>query len=279
MTTGPRRPVRATARRPGEPGGAPAGSPTAVEPDAARDRRPDPRSTRRQLLAGVAGLVGVAGAATVVRAVAAQLGAGRLGVGGLVDASGAPLITESAEAETPAERLAIRPPTLQPAPDGMIAFPVDPAAESYVLDNYGDCRGSGSRAHIGVDIISERGAEVYAVERAKIVRSFENTGTAGWGWALRTEDDVTYRYFHLDALADEFEVGDTVEFGDVIGWVGSTGNFIWDDDGERVEDRDNIHLHFEYWPERARTVDPLPLLDVPDAISVGPPLKSCLSRA
>lgn len=238
-------------------------------------RRPAPepaRSTRRQLLAGAAGLVGVAGAATVVRAVSAPLG-------GLVDASGAPLITGSAEAETPAERLAIRPPTLQPAPEGMIAFPVDPAAESYVLDNYGDCRGSGSRAHIGVDIISERGAEVYAVERAEIVRSFDNTGTAGWGWEIRTDDDVTYRYFHLDALADELEVGDTVEFGDVIGWVGSTGNFTWDDDEEdQVEDRDNIHLHFEYWPERARTADPLPLLDVPDDISVGPPLKSCLSR-
>lgn len=218
------------------------------------------------------------GAATVVRAVSAHFGSGGLtDGGGLVDAAGEPLITESASAETPAERLAMRPPTLQRPPDGMIAFPIDPAAESYVLDNYGDCRGSGSRAHIGVDIISERGAEVYAVERGEIVRSFENTGTAGWGWAIRTDDDVTYRYFHLDALADEFEVGDTVEFGDVIGWVGSTGNFIWVD-GERVEDRDNIHLHFEYWPERARTVDPLSLLDVPDEISVGPPLKSCLSR-
>lgn len=162
-------------------------------------------------------------------------------------------------------------------PEGKLAFPIDPAAESFVLDNYGDCRGGGSRAHIGVDIISERGAEVYAIERAKIVRAFTNTGTAGWGWAIRTDDDVTYRYFHLDALADDLEVGDTVEFGDVIGWVGSTGNFIWVD-GERVEDRDNIHLHFEYWPERAVTEDPLPLLDVPEDISIGDPLKSCLAR-
>ena len=232
------------------------------------------RATRRQLLAAAAGVVG---AATVVRAVSAQLSGPS---GGLVDASGRTLLSESAEAEIAAERLAIRPPTLRRPPDGKIAFPIDPAANSFVLDNYGDCRGGGSRAHIGVDIISERGAEVYAVEAAKVVQVFENTGTAGWGWAIRTEDDITYRYFHLDALADGLEVGDTVEFGDVIGWVGSTGNFIRDDDGERVEDRDNIHLHFEYWPDYDNEVhrDPLPLLDIPEDISIGDPLKSCLAR-
>ena len=246
---------------------------TADRPTPHPAAHPHGRATRRQLLAAAAGVVG---AATVVRAVSAQFGGG-----GLVDASGRALLSESAEAENAAERLAIRPPTpptLQVPSDGKIAFPIDPAAESFVLDNYGDCRGGGSRAHIGVDIISERGAEVYAVERAKIVRVFENTGTAGWGWAIRTEDDVTYRYFHLDALADDLELGDTVEFGDVIGWVGSTGNFIWDDDGERVEDLDNIHLHFEYWPERATTMDPLPLLEVPEDISIGDPLKSCQAR-
>lgn len=213
------------------------------------------------------------GAATAVQM---ATGGWRPGLLGASDTT--PRIAGSAEVAAPAERLRFRPPpppTLRPAPEGMIAFPIDPAARSYILDNYGDCRGT--RMHIGTDIISERGAEVYAIERAKIVRAFTNTGTAGWGWAIRTDDDVTYRYFHLDALADDLEVGDTVEFGDVIGWVGSTGNFIWVD-GERVEDHDNIHLHFEYWPERAVTEDPLPLLDVPEDISIGDPLKSCLAR-
>jgi peptidoglycan LD-endopeptidase LytH len=167
---------------------------------------------------------------------------------------------------------------LEKPPRGKIAFPIDPRAQSYVLDNFGDCRGGGSRAHIGVDIMSERGAEVYAVEAGTLVHVFTNTGTAGWGWALRTRDDVTYRYFHLDRLADGLVQGDTVKFGAVIGYVGSTGNFTYDDDGDRVEDRDNVHLHFEYWPKLSLSADPLPLFDIPDGISTGPPLKSCESR-
>lgn len=237
------------------------------------------RTSRRRFLGAAAGLAGATAAV--------QLATGGFGGGLLGATEGARRIGGSAEAGAPAERLRFRPPpppTLRPAPEGMIAFPIDPAADSYVLDNYGDCRPGGfyDGMHIGVDIISERGAEVYAVERAVIQQDYTDTGTAGWGWALLTEDDVRYRYFHLDSLAPDLEVGDTVEFGQVLGWVGSSGNFIRDEDGELVEDRDNIHLHFEYWPEftRERRVyrDPLPLLDVPDHISIGPPLKACAHR-
>ncbi len=234
---------------------------------------PPLRSTRRQLFAATAGSVGAAAAVRML--------GGTLASGGGLDASGRPL-SGAAEAASAAERLGPIPDppvVLERAPKGMIAFPIDPTADSYILDNYGDCRGGGSRAHIGVDIMSERGAEVYAVEAGTLVQVFTDTGTAGWGWALRTDDDVTYRYFHLDRLADHLEKGDDVVFGEVLGYVGSTGNFIDDEDGERVEDRDNIHLHFEYWPEQALSADPLPLLDIPDGLSIGPPLKSCENRA
>jgi murein DD-endopeptidase MepM/ murein hydrolase activator NlpD len=248
--------------------------PLTTHPSSARPRR----TTRRQLFVATAGVVG---AAAAVRA----LGGGLTGGGGLLDASGNPVLTGAAEAESPAERLGPPPPpTREPTgieipPEGKIAFPIDPSAESYVLDNYGDCRGGGSRAHIGVDIISERGAPVYAVVDGVLGRPFLNTGTAGWGWTLVGDDDEIYRYFHLDSLEEGLERGDEVEFGQVIGYVGSTGNFMYDDDGEQVEDLDNIHLHFEYWPESGVTADPLPLLHLPDGISVGPPLKSCLSRS
>lgn len=238
------------------------------------------RSSRRRFLAGAAG---IAGAAAGVHLVTGGFRGGLLGA-----ADGSLSIDESAEVTTPAERLRYRPPpppTLRPAPEGKIAFPIDPAADSYVLDNYGDCRGGGFYGmHIGVDITSDRGAEVYAVERAVLLRKHVDDGvsTAGWGWALLTDDDVRYRYFHLDSLAPDLEEGDTVEFGQVIGWVGSSGNFMWDEDGDRVEDRDNVHLHFEYWPEFSPGVrsyqDPLPLLDVPEHISIGPELKGCIHR-
>ena len=141
-------------------------------------------SSRRRFLASAAGVVGAAGAIHVAT------GGFRGGLLGAAD--GGLSIVDSAEVATPAERLRFRPPpppTLREPPEGKIAFPVDPAADSYILDNYGDCRGT--RMHIGVDIMSERGAEVYAVEPATIVRVFENTGTVGWGWTLRTDDDIT----------------------------------------------------------------------------------------
>jgi murein DD-endopeptidase MepM/ murein hydrolase activator NlpD len=185
-------------------------------------------------------------------------------------------LTQPAQLSTGAQRLgaprADAPSVTDPG-SGRLLFPIDPTAKSSVLDNYGDCR-SGGRMHIGVDIISERGAAVYAVAAGVLSHRFENTGTAGFGWTLDTADGRRFRYFHLDSFAPGLEVGDRVAFGEVIGFVGSTGNFI-DVDGELVEDRNNIHLHFEYWPDRRQSVDPLPLIEVPSSIRIGPPLKAC----
>lgn len=185
-------------------------------------------------------------------------------------------LSQPAQLNTGAQRLGAprtdAPPVADPGPDRLL-FPIDPTAKSSVIDNYGDCR-NGGRMHIGVDIISERGAAVYAVAAGVLTHRFENTGTAGYGWTLDTADGRRFRYFHLDSFAPGLDVGDRVAFGDVIGFVGSTGNFI-EVDGELVEDRNNIHLHFEYWPDRRQSVDPLPMISVPPAIRIGPPLKGC----
>ena len=91
------------------------------------------------------------------------------------------------------------------------------------------------------------------------------TGPAGDGWKLLSHADAEgvrdqYRYYHLDSFADGLEAGDWVSAGDVIGFVGDTGNAT----------SGGWHLHFEVrpgpQPERygsASPVDPLPLLDVP----------------
>ncbi len=181
-----------------------------------------------------------------------------------------------ARASSPAERLALEPSELKLPSDGSILFPVDPSADSYVLDNFGDCRGGGARRHQGVDIISERGTPVYAVADGRLSQQYTNTGTAGYGWTVRADDGTSYRYFHLESFADGLERDQRVTFGQVIGYVGSTGNLIWID-GERVEDRSNIHLHFEVLRDHRNAVDPLPLLEIPNDIDIGAPLKSCLN--
>jgi murein DD-endopeptidase MepM/ murein hydrolase activator NlpD len=146
----------------------------------------------------------------------------------------------------------------------MLRFPLDPASDCYVLDNFGDCRDGCSRFHEGVDIMGSKGQPVYAVADGLLKQRYTNTGTAGWGWTLVDEDnDVTYRYFHCDEDANGLIEGDRVSEGDVIGYVGKSGTF----------GVDNYHLHFEVRPG-GTAIDPLPLLFIDtDVCDVSEPIK------
>jgi murein DD-endopeptidase MepM/ murein hydrolase activator NlpD len=161
----------------------------------------------------------------------------------------------------PAVRLG---PEKPPVPEGMLRFPLDPASDCYVLDNFGDCRDGCSRFHEGVDIMGSKGQPVYAVADGLLKQRYTNTGTAGWGWTLVDEDnDVTYRYFHCDEDANGLIEGDRVSEGDVIGYVGKSGTF----------GVDNYHLHFEVRPG-GTAIDPLPLLFIDtDVCDVSEPIK------
>ena len=160
-----------------------------------------------------------------------------------------------------AERLALRPP---PVPEGMLLFPVSPASDCYVLDNFGDARGS-TRLHEGVDIMGSAGNEVYAVVSGVLTKRYTNTGTAGWGWTLYdASTKTTYQYFHLVEDPVGLVEGSSVTSGQPIGYVGSSGT-----SGEN-----NVHLHFEVRPGNI-AIDPLPLLVVDrDVCRVSPPIRA-----
>ena len=159
-----------------------------------------------------------------------------------------------------AERLALRPP---PVPEGKLMFPVSPASDCYVLDNFGDARGS-TRLHEGVDIMGSKGMPVYAVVAGTLTKRYTNTGTAGWGWTLYDKTTkTTYQYFHLAEDALGLVEGSTVTVGQEIGYVGNSGT-----SGEN-----NFHLHFEVRPNNV-AIDPLPLLVVDrKKCGVSPPLR------
>ena len=84
----------------------------------------------------------------------------------------------------------------------------------------------GSGGHQGVDIGATLGQEVYAVEDGVLYPAAHRSrlGAAGNGWSLIGNSDTQYRYYHLSAFAPGLAVGDTVRQGDVIGYVGDTGN-------------------------------------------------------
>jgi peptidoglycan LD-endopeptidase LytH len=98
-------------------------------------------------------------------------------------------------------------------------------------DSWGWAR-SGGRRHQGVDMIAARGVPVIAVRDG--FAQFKNSNLGGRAIWLTTDDGDKFYYAHLDSWKGESR---RVEAGDVIGFVGSTGN------------ANGPHLHFETHPD------------------------------
>lgn len=159
-------------------------------------------------------------------------------------------------AAQPAVRTAFAQP---PAP--ALLFPLDPTVRCYVFDNFRNGRFAN---HDGEDIGAPEGTPVLATVAGTLTKKYvADTPTnqlSGNGWRLVSSADSKSYYFyaHLQALEPTLDVGSRVERGDVIGWVGHTG-----DAGVG-----NDHLHFEVHPLGGDAVDPLPLLKVPSPCTV-----------
>jgi peptidoglycan LD-endopeptidase LytH len=207
------------------------------EPSATEVPRARPRRSHRRLVALTAATVAIVGAST----------AGALPNG----------IGDAATASVQAERV-VRPET------GLF-FPIDSSPRCLVFNNFGGfSKTFGSGGHQGVDIGADLGQKVYAVADGVLYRQFTDlSAAAGLGWGLHADDDMKYRYYHLSAFADGLTVGDRVVQGQLIGYVGDTGNATpggW-------------HLHFEVRPgpdPHNVAVDPVPLLGIPRTCTVYP---------
>jgi murein DD-endopeptidase MepM/ murein hydrolase activator NlpD len=179
-----------------------------------------------------------------------------LGVATMAQAAipGSVPISAPAVAQRPAERVVS-------TNGGTVLFPIEPVPVCEVFNNFGGFSKSfGTGGHQGLDIGSDFRQEVYAVETGELYREFSGAGS-GLGWGLLGDSDTKYRYYHLDELEPGLEIGDRVEVGDLIGYVGDTGN----------ASPGGWHLHFEVRPgpaPHARPVDPVPLLAIPDTCNV-----------
>jgi len=114
---------------------------------------------------------------------------------------------------------------------------------------------SGGRRHVGVDIIAPTGKAIYAVTDGMITRQwFDKPGSLG-GNALRltADDDTYFHYAHLSEFAPGIDLGSEVVAGQIIGYVGSTGN------------SSTPHLHFEYHPHGGTAVNPYAMVKSIDA--------------
>jgi putative cell wall-binding protein len=121
-----------------------------------------------------------------------------------------------------------------------LVFPV--LGKNYFSDTWGACRDGCSRTHIGTDILTYgmKGLPVVAAHAGVV----ETTST-GLGrdccaiWGLIADDGWQTWYIHMNndtpgtddgqgwGFADGIELGVRVEAGQLIGWVGDSGNAEW----------------------------------------------------
>ena len=143
-----------------------------------------------------------------------------------------------APAPAPAPVPAPVPASPPPSNAGGIVCPVQ--GPHAFADTWGAPR-SGGRSHEGVDMMAPRGTPLVAVESG--VANFRNTRLGGKSVGLTGNSGTYYFYAHLDAWSGSSR---TVQRGEVIGYVGATGNTTAN------------HLHFEVHPGGGRAVNPYP---------------------
>ena len=128
---------------------------------------------------------------------------------------------------------------------GLKAF--SPIASGYGYshcDDFGVSRSFGfARKHLGHDLMGGLGTPIVAVEGG-VVEAMGWNRYGGWRIGIRSFDGKRYYYYaHLkkDApFAPGLEVGDLVDAGQLIGFMGRTGY----SDKENTNNIETVHLHF-----------------------------------
>ena len=136
-----------------------------------------------------------------------------------------------------------------------LAIPVDGVTPRELLDTYPDRRGQ--KPHEAIDIHAPRGTRVIAVDDGRIAKLFTSAAGGLTVYQFDPQQRFAYYYAHLDRYADGLREGMIVRRGDVIGYVGTTGNAA----------PNAPHLHFAIFvlgPERqwwkGKPLNPYPFL-------------------
>ena len=136
---------------------------------------------------------------------------------------------------TPEEPATVaQPQPVGPANPPPLLMPVAGVAARDLRDTFGDGRDGNQRGHEAIDIHAALGTPVLAVDEGRIAKLFLSKPGGITIYQFNTDGTLAYYYAHLDRYAPGLAEGQQVRRGDVIGYVGTTGNAA----------PDAPHLHF-----------------------------------
>jgi murein DD-endopeptidase MepM/ murein hydrolase activator NlpD len=114
-----------------------------------------------------------------------------------------------------------------------LMVPVEGVTRAALVNSFRDRR-NGNRQHEAIDILAPRGTPVLAVEGGTIEKLFTSVRGGLTIYQFDRTRTYTYYYAHLDRYQVGLREGQRVERGQVIGFVGTTGN----------APKTTPHLHF-----------------------------------
>jgi murein DD-endopeptidase MepM/ murein hydrolase activator NlpD len=140
-----------------------------------------------------------------------------------------------------------------------LAMPVAGVTPSQLFDSFDERRGS-SRRHEAIDIPAPRGTPVLSAAPGRVMRLYSSKDGGLMIYAADATDRFILMYAHLDSYARGLADGATLERGQAIGYVGTTGN--------APPNLPHLHFAIARTPNVARwwtgvPVNPYPLLHGP----------------
>lgn len=140
---------------------------------------------------------------------------------------------------------------------GTLLIPVQGVRAGELHDTFNERREGGSRPHEALDILAPRGTPVLAATDGPLLKLFSSVAGGLMVYQADSTDRFILMYGHLDRYADGLRNGQALRRGQLIGYVGTTGNAAGGPS----------HLHFAmarghpsaaWW--RGTPVNPYPLL-------------------
>ena len=137
-----------------------------------------------------------------------------------------------------------------------LIIPVMGVRPEQLRDTFTDARSEG-RVHDAIDIAAPSGTSVVAAADGEIIRLFQSERGGTTIYQLSTDKKLVFYYAHLQRYVDDLAPGKFVRQGEVIAYVGDTGN----------AGTGNFHLHFSisvvadpkrYW--EGTNINPYPIL-------------------